>query len=230
MNFYLLRQPRPGSPEDLAGRSDAHTEEDCNLGDAIKCDTCNRFLTSLKWLPPFRVAVECWGKHYGDIAEIGDYLIISRRLKEAFTQAGLKGLNDIEPVTILRLKYHHKKPKEAIPCYYKASVARSTTCIDQEASGYVWETKSKVCPECLYDNLKRHRSLIIKGESWNGDDVFFPRGGNGPIVSERFKSVFVQQGFVGAIFIPVEEYGYDYYPWESTDAGGVMNSGDTVLP
>lgn len=215
MQFYLLRQPKPNSLEDIAGRSDAIHSDGSKYGEAKKCPTCHRFLTALKWLPPFCVELESWGKAFGDIVQIDDDLIVSERFKELFTNEGLRGLENFEPVTVAKVYFRRGSKKNKVPRYYKATVTRSTTKIDQEASGYIWEDKTKICPDCLYDTLKRHTSLHINEYSWNGDDVFFPRGGNGPIVSERFRLAFVNHGLLGAIFIPVETYGYDYYPWES---------------
>jgi hypothetical protein len=105
-----------------------------------------------------------------------------------------------------------------MPRYFKASIARSPTTIDHEASGYVWGDDSEVCPECLTAKVfKRSKREVVKEETWNGDDVFFPRGGGGPLVSERFLTMFHEHGFLGAIFIPSEsdEAGYDSFPWES---------------
>lgn len=218
MQFYRLRQPKAGSPEDQNGRSDALKEDGNNTGEGVRCPTCNRPLSMLKWLPPFRVGLESWGKHYGDVAEIGDDLIVSERFMHVFTSSGLRGLLSFEPVTIIQVAHRRGKPKEPQPRYFKAAVERSRTTIDQEASEYVWEDKSKVCPECLFGKLKRYKGLIIKEETWTGDDVFFPRGGNGPIVSERFKNVFIENGLLGAVFIPVEKAGYDNFPWETQAA------------
>jgi hypothetical protein len=127
MQFYLLRQPKADSPEDLIGRSDAHSAEACNFGEALRCPECNRFLTSLKWLPPFRVVIESWGERYGDFAEIGDDLIVSERFKQVFTSIGMQGLMSFQPVTVTKVVHHRGKPNEALPAYFKASVVRSTT-------------------------------------------------------------------------------------------------------
>ncbi|GAC1475297.1 MAG: hypothetical protein NVSMB9_27480 [Isosphaeraceae bacterium] len=145
---------------------------------------------------------------------VGDDLIISERFMQIYKKSGLRGLLSFDPATIIKVVHYRGKPKEQLPLYYKAYVIRSSTTIDQEASGYVWEDKSKICPECLFDTLKRYRGLVIKEETWTGDDVFFPRGGNRPIVSERFKTAFVENGLRGAEFIPAEVAGYDSFPWE----------------
>ncbi len=40
-----------------------------------------------------------------------------------------------------------------MPQYYKATVARSSTTIDQVAYGYIWEDEKAVCSICLFDTL-----------------------------------------------------------------------------
>lgn len=219
MKFYVIEQPKAGSPEDRFGRADALKEEGNKTGEGIRCPACDRPLSMLKWLPPYRIELESWGKHYGDVADVGDDLIVSERFMQVFSDCGLKGLVNVEPVEIINLIHRRGKPKEPLPQYFKATVVRSQTTIDQEASGYVWEDKSKVCPECLFDTLKRYRKLIVNESTWSGDDVFYPRGGNGPLVSDRFKTVFVQNGLKGAIFVPADsdEAGYDSFPWETED-------------
>lgn len=221
MKFFAIEQPQVSSPEDRDGRSDAIKEEGNNVGDALHCPLCNRPLSMLKWLPPFRIELESWGKHYGDIACVGDDLIVSDRFKRAYSASGLRGLLCFEPVTIINVAHRRGKPKEPLPDYYKANVIRNSAVIDQEASGYVWDDKSKVCSECLFGKLKRYRRLIVKEDTWTGDDVFFPRGGRGPIVSERFKSFFFENVLHGVVFIPCEseEAGYDSYPWELEGSG-----------
>lgn len=177
MQFYVLRQPKPDSPEDRLGRSTAIKEEGSNFGDCVECPSCHSPLSMLKWLPPYRIELESWGKHYGDVADIGDDLIVSGRFVEVFTNSGLKGLTGFEPIEVIKVIHRRGRPKEPLPRYFKANVVRSATTIDQEASGFVWADKSKVCPVCLFDDLKRYRCLIVKEESLTGDDVFFPHGG-----------------------------------------------------
>jgi hypothetical protein len=217
MQFYRLEQPKVDSAEGRAGVTDSVKEEGNNVGDAVRCPTCNRPLSMLQWLPPYRVELESWGTHYADIVEIGNDLIVSERFMRDFVNNDLKGLPAFEPVTIVKVVHRRAKPAGQLPGYIKAPVIRSTTTIDQKASGYIWEDESQVCQECLYGTLKRYRRLIVKADTWSGEDVFFPRGGHGPIVSERFKSVFFQNDLRGAVFIPCEsdEAGYDSFPRET---------------
>jgi len=217
MEFYVLETPKPDSAEDRAGRIDAIAEEGFNVGEAPCCARCGRFLGMLTWLPPYRLEIETWGRRYGDVARTGDDLIVSERFKEAFQNAGLIGIKNFEPVEVSKITHRRGKPSETMPRYFKATVVRSPTTVDQDASGCVWEDESKVCPECLFGKLKRYKRLVIKQETWNGEDVFFPRGGHGPIVSERFRSMFFDHELLGVVFIPSEseDAGYDSFPWEA---------------
>ena len=210
MIFFELAEAEPGSTEDRSGRIDVLKEANgVNRGSAPSCPSCGRFLGLLSWLPPFRIELETWGRHYGDIARTGDDLIVSERLMNAVSNSRIQGLMNFAPVEVVKVINRRGKPKESLPRYFKATIARSSTTIDQDLSGYVWEDDSKICPECLFGKLKRHSSFIIKDDTWNGDDVFFPRGGNGIIVTERFKKVVEENGLTGARFIPVEEAGHD---------------------
>lgn len=220
MRFYRIEQPKAGSRDDHTGRSDAIQEAGFNVGDSFRCPKCNRPLSMREWLPPYRIELETWGKHYGDVVEIGRDMIVSEHFRQIFTGSSLKGLLCFEPVQVVKVVHRRGKPTNPPPKYYKAEVIRSQTTIDQDASGFVWADKKNICSECLFDTLKRYRCLIVNEESWSGEDVFYPRGGMGPLVSERFREVFVENGMMGAVFIPSDspEAGYDSFPWESEDA------------
>jgi len=230
MRFYRIEQPRPGSPQDH-WRTDAVKEEGFNVGDCIRCPKCNRPLSMLKWLPPFRIELESWSSQYADVADVGDDLIVSDRFRRVFASNGLKGLQDFVPVEIVTIVQRRGKPIAPVPEYYKASVVRSATTINQEASGFVWKDKAKVCAECLFDTLKRYRHLIVTEESWSGDDIFFPRGGKGPLVSEHFKATFEESGLKGVVFVPADspEAGFDSCPWEATGASGQSHQNDVNM-
>lgn len=125
------------------------------------------------------------------------------------------GLEEIEEVKVKKIIRRSGKIMGSPPPYFKAQIRRSLTLIDQDASGYVWQNETKKCPECLFDTLLRYRCLIVKEGTWAGEDIFIPRGGRRPLVSERFKRVFSENGLEGLTFIPsnLPEVGYDSFPW-----------------
>lgn len=215
MKFFVLDNPKPDSPEDRLGRSDAIKEEGFNVGEALRCPECDRFLTMLKWLPPYRIELESWGKHFADIAYFSDDLIVSQRFAALFQEHGLQGLSEFAPIEVVRVKYMRRRPKEELPRYYKAAVSYSSTTIDQKASGFVWKDESKICPVCLYDTLRRYDALIVKEDTWNGDDVFYARGGGAIMVSERFKTLCEQHSLKGMVFRDPDTESHDCYPWET---------------
>jgi hypothetical protein len=214
MLFYVIDKPKPGSVEDQLARTDAVKEEGFNTGEAVKCPKCGRYLSSLVWLPPYRVELETWGREYGDIVDIGYNMIISERLAELCLQNSIQGFANFELIDILKVKYHRKIIAKTMPRYYKATVSLSSTEIDQESSGYIWRNKSAICPTCHWDDLKCYSSIVIKNDTWNGDDIFYPLCGTRLMVSERFKSMCENNLINGAIYIDPKMESYDYYPWE----------------
>ncbi|NMC34789.1 MAG: hypothetical protein GYA36_20390 [Veillonellaceae bacterium] len=226
MRFYLLEAPKPGSIEDRAGRVDFSEAGNPNRGPAPTCPRCGRFLGMLTWLPPYRVEIKPWGRHWGDVARMGNDLIVSERFRKAFVEESLKGIEKFDPVEVVKVDRRWGKPKEPMPRYFKATVARNSATIDYNASGYEWRDESQICPECIYGslnpNLKRYKRLVVKQETWNGDDVFFPRGAARVMVSERFRSMFHDHKLLGAVFIPSEseDAGYDLFPWETAPNQG----------
>jgi hypothetical protein len=217
--FYVLEPPRPGSPEDALGGTSALLEAGFNVGDAPKCPKCGRFIGMLIWLPPFRVELETWGNEFGDIIDAGgNDLLVSHRFKRHYEAHHLKGLIGFEPVEIIKVK-RHRKSSAVLPEYFRASVIRSQTGIDQEASGFEWEDDQPLCPECLLKQasgtLRGYKGIIINSGSWTGEDIFYPRGS--PvyfIVSRRFRDICVENQLKNVVFLPAERYAWHKKPGE----------------
>ena len=223
MEFYEFKLPKPDSPEDIEGRIDVLKVEGANRGDAPRCPQCNRPLGMRTWLPPFQIELETWGRHYGDISETGNDLILSERLVEAYLTSGLQGLEDFEPVEVVKIFHRRGKPKDKMPRYYKVTCPFSNTTIDQQASDFLWSEPDKICPECLKDDLiMYYRCQVVLEETWDGKDVFRPRGGFGVLVTERFRYFFHEHRFYGASFIPSHspEAGIDYRFLNLPQSGG----------
>jgi hypothetical protein len=217
MKFYVLETPRADSIEDRLGRTDAIEEEDFKTGDAIHCSRCNRPLTSLRWLPPYRVELETWGRDYADLVRKANDVMVSERLMEFFRRGSLQGLKDFAPVEVFRVRFRRGKIKEQCPNYFTTMVPLGPAAVDQKASGYVWGDESSVCPVCLWDDLKRFYRIVINLNTWNGDDIFFPIGGTELMVSERFKILWEEKSFQGITLSPAATYGQEYCPNEKED-------------
>ncbi len=215
MKFYVIDTPKADSAEGLLGGIRAIKEEGFATGEALRCPRCNRFLTMLKWLPPYRIELERWGSEYGDFADIGQEMILSERFVRAFQDSRLNGLSVFEPVEVVKVIHHEGRTKQPLPRYFTATVTLSPTTVDQQASGYVWADESKVCPACLFDRLKRFARIVIKEETWNGDDIFYPRGGPRLMVSERFKAFCERYASLNVVFRSPDQESYDYFPWET---------------
>jgi hypothetical protein len=216
MNFYVPRKPKADTPEDLLAGTNALHAEDTALGEALRCPACTYPLTKLKWLPPYRIELETWGRVYGDFPDVYRDMIVSERFVQTFQASGLQGLPLFEPVEVVEVIHHRGRPEQPMPRYFKASVTLSPTTVDQRASGYVWEDESKICPVCLRGGkVQRYARVVVHQESWNGDDIFAPRGGPAVLVSERFKAFCETHGFLGIVFTPSEEHSNDFFPWKT---------------
>jgi hypothetical protein len=173
----------------------------------------------LTWLPPFRVEIETWGKEFGDVVKVGAYdLLVSHRFKRLYEEHQLKGLVGFEPVEIVKVKRHRKSIAE-LPEYFKVSVVRSQTSIDQEASGFEWQSDEPICPECLWPQtsctLRGYKGIVIKSGSWTGEDIFHPRGSPvNVIVSKRFRDVCVANQLRNVVFLPADRYSWHKKPGE----------------
>jgi hypothetical protein len=168
----------------------------------------------LSWEPPYRAELETWGRLYGDVDRCGNDLIVSRPLRELVEESGIRGLLGWNEIEIVRIRHRRGKPIGLPPAYFKASVSYSPTTIDQKASGYEWTDEQSVCPSCLCGRLKRRSRIVVDESTWNGDDVFFPRGGSFLLASARFKRLFEEHGMKGMVFQDTEEASYDNLPWE----------------
>lgn len=201
MNFYVLDTPKPDSAEDFLGRIDVLFAEGTKTGDFPVCPNCGFPAALREWLPPHRVEIETWGRHFGDWAFRGDNLVVSERFKRMFQANHMQGLSGFESVHVVRFLHRRKKPSEPPPHYFRAGISHSPTTVDQEASGYVWSNKSERCPECLMGgNVLRYSRLVVDGSTWNGDDVFWPRGGPCVLVSGRLKELCEKNEIRGMVF------------------------------
>ncbi len=214
MNFYVLERH---SEKILPSSTEYSTISEPNLGKAMKCLSCGRFISLLPWLPPYRVELTLRGNVYGDLAiGVGDEFLVSERFKCLYHEQGLTGLEEFGPVEIIKVKRMTKKaPKTPPPPYYMVRVVYSRTKFDIENSGMEGDGPIR-CPECLdIGHIKRTPRLIIDPASWTGEDLFRARGLTGTInASERFKTFCDTFKITNAILIPGEEYGFDFYPNE----------------
>jgi hypothetical protein len=219
MHFFVLNETPTGSNEEA--RVDVLDADGTNHGDASRCESCGEYVGMREWLPPYRVELDLWGREFGDVAPmLGDDLLVSERFKALWQRSGLSGLSDFAPVEVVKVRRHRRlKLRAEPPPYFRAAVTHSRTTIDFAASGFEWDNPP-TCMECrLARLLKRWNRVIIDQATWNGEDVFVARGLPGTvIVSRRFKEWCEDHAIKNAVFIPAEEYAYDFYPWEKQNA------------
>jgi hypothetical protein len=216
-SFFILEEPKPGSPQDKAHGTHALKEEGFNVGPAPLCPGCGGFIGLLQWLPPFRVELETWGKEFGDVMHTGDELLVSEQFKETYTRAGLTGLLAFEPVEVIKVKRHRKFMGDP-PRYFMADVVRSETTVDVEASGKEWDGGEEACPVCFHrkgGTFLRQKRVVIKPETWTGHDIFHARGGARFVASKRMKEICEANRIKNAVWIPASEYEVDFYPSEA---------------
>lgn len=218
MKFFVLQNPK-------AGRGEAVTDfvpvDGALIGDAPRCPACGKYVGLRPLIPRVAVELEGWGAAWGDIAfGPGDQVLVSGRLKNAFVEAGLSGFTRFDPVVIAKTKRRRPSICGSPPEFWLATVARSRAMLDDSASGLEREDGA-VCPECGPAGLiKRVHRVVLKSDTWSGEDVFFARGLPGTIlVSERFKALCETAGLANCSLVDAERYGFDHYPQER--AGGI---------
>src|SRR5262245_23837030 len=216
-SFFILKEPTPGSPQEKAHGTRALKAEGFNVGPAPRCPACDKFVGLLRWLPPFRVELDTWGKEFGDVMDTGDELLVSERFKEMYTKANLTGLLGFESVEVIKVKRHRKLIGEP-PRYFMAEVVRSETTVDVVASGKEWDGGEEECPICFDrkgGTFLRQKRVVIKSGTWTGHDIFHARGGARFVASKRMKDICEATSIKNTVWIPAGEYEVDLYPSEA---------------
>jgi hypothetical protein len=160
-----------------------------------------------RWLPPFRVEIELYGREFGDVLTGfgGSALLVSPRFEDVLRSERLTGLDGFEPVEVVKVS----SPRGVAgtpPAYRRVDVSPSETAIDVERTG-IKRIAPIECPHCLNSDVNRIHSVVIDEATWGGEDVFMPRGIPGLItVSEHFREVCVDNEITNATLVPAHEY------------------------
>ena len=163
------------------------------------------------WLPPYRVELELYGQGLGDFVEgPGSDFLISERMAEAFRADGLTGVLSFHPVEVVRVRRKRKGPMPStVPRYLAATACFSRAAVD-EAHSRIRRLEPVTCPECRSTGMDSVHGFALEPGTWQGEDVFRPRGKQGTIlVSERFAKFVQRHGFTNMKLIPTEEYVWD---------------------
>jgi hypothetical protein len=214
MVFYVLARRQVISGDAI---TDFLWVEPIKRKNAPQCRLCGGFIGGKPHLPPVRVNIETWGSSYGDMAfGPSDQILISERFKEEYHTHGLTGLSDFELVEVARV-LNRKKIRDDCPKYFLASVTRSRTAIDVEASGLVHE-KPPTCLECKGGLIKRTERIVLEEGTWSGEDIFFARGLPGTIiVSDKFRRMCIEAELQNCPLLEASLFSFDFYRWETVD-------------
>lgn len=179
-----------------------------NRGPAPHCHACGAVIGSLEWLPPFRVEIEVYGKSgAGDFARTGD-LLVSQRLADAFREEGLTGLVGFDPVEVVKVT--PRRARAHLPVYLRAQALFGRAAIDEPHSR-LRHSREITCPECRSGGgVDAIYGFRIEPGTWDGLDVFRPRGLQGTVVvSERFADFVKRHGFTNIRLTPTEQVVFD---------------------
>jgi hypothetical protein len=163
------------------------------------------------WLPPYRVELRLHGAAFGDFVEGPGYdLLISKRMAEAFRAEGLTGLSGFHPVEVVRVRGQRKKSKAlAAPPYVVVTPCLGRGAVD-DARSLLRRVQPVTCPECRSGGLDSIHGFTLEAGTWQGEDVFRPRGARGfVVVSKRFTEFVNRHGFTNVKLSPTEEYVWD---------------------
>lgn len=206
LRFFELR-------EDLHGKFDTQFRktEPVNTGDAPRCAACGEVIGLRTWLPPYRGDLEVYGEGLGDFVEASGYdFLLSERMAKAFRAEGLTGLTGFHPVEVGRVRRKRKGLKfSAVPRYAVVSPCFGRGAVD-EARSRIRRTAPIACPECRCTGLDSIHGYTLEDGTWQGEDVFRPRGCQGSVVvSPRFAEFVTRRGFMNVKLIPTEEFVWD---------------------
>lgn len=206
LRFFELR-------EDLHGKFDTQFRktEPVNTGDAPRCAACGEVIGLRTWLPPYRGNLEVYGEGLGDFVEASGYdFLISERMAEAFRAEGLTGLTGFHPVEVGHVRRKRKGLKVgAVPRYVVVSPCFGRGAVD-DARSRIRRTAPIACTECRCTGLDSIHGYTLEDGTWQGEDVFRPRGCQGSVVvSPRFEEFVRRHGLTNMRLIPTEEYIWD---------------------
>lgn len=216
MRFYVLNPYIPKALPYTIADTDAVAARDFVTGPFPRCPKCGNSTRFRKWLPPFKAELETWGTEFGEIIIRSSDMLIAERFRRIYESARLVGLSGFEPVEIVRIR-KHRKLTENCPRYLRVNATNSVAAVDTAASECEWTDRGKAaCRWCRSGSIKRWKRIIIETGTWSGEDIFHARGLRSVVlVSARFKEVCQANSVKNAMFVPAEEYGHDFYRWES---------------
>jgi len=197
--------------------------------DPPKCPVCGDYVGMLLWLPPYHAEITVHGRELGDIIKCaGMNLLVSDRLRRAWQDAGLRGIEMFSPVE--RIRVRPARLGRRTLSYYHVQPRYSGTRVDLEHSLIEYD-RPITCHHCVNAGVDSVRGFTIDESSWTGEDLFVPWGLNGDIVvTDRVRQLRDEHGLTNMNLTPVEEYFIDFYKrWTPIDYSAYMPE-DTDTP
>jgi hypothetical protein len=206
--FFALQDEMFGLHDTKFDKADPVTR-----GEAPRCPQCGDFIGMRTWLPPYRGELELHGVSLGDFVEASGYdFLISERFAEAFRSEGLTGLLGFHPVEVTRVRRKGKKPRAktiAVPRYFAVTACFGRAAVD-EVRSRIRRPEPIKCSECRSTGVDSIHGFTLEPGTWQGEDVFRPRGLQGDlVVSERFADFVRRHQLTNMKLIPTEELIWD---------------------
>lgn len=206
--FFVLQSQR-GTRYD----TEFDKKEPVFRGEAPRCPKCGGPVGMLTWLPPHRVTLEQHGEELGDFVQSlggSSDLLVTERFADAFQAEGLAGLSGFHPVEVLRVRRQRRGPRAAGESRYLAVTASFGSALVDEARSLILRPGPFDCDDCRAIGADAVHGFTLEQASWNGDDVFKPRGLVGTlVVSERFARFVEAHRLTNMLLTPTEQYVRD---------------------
>ncbi len=178
---------------------------DPKFGDSENCPYCGSALTSLKWLPPYKVKLT--KPIFGDFVfgSVHPFLA-SENFKNKYIKSNLKGILKFDKVEIVKIN-RIKKDALFSPNYYYVSIVRSQTRIEETISKFERTEKVK-CDKCRTGGIiKNYKGYFFEKGTYDNNDIFIATGLPGRIfISQKFYDFGKENNFTNLNFIQIEEY------------------------
>jgi hypothetical protein len=206
--FFVLEKEALWSRYDV----DAEKTEPVNRAEGPACPGCGGPIGMMTWLPPYRVELVLHGEELGDFIEAPGYdLLVSERFARAFREEGLTGLEGFHPVEVTRVRRKRRGPKPShVPQYLAVTACFSRAAVDLARSRIRYADAPPTCEECRSATKNAIHGFTLEPGTWQGEDVFRPRGLRGLlVVSERFARFVERHGFTNMKLTPTEELVWD---------------------
>lgn len=201
MDFYVI-----DTSNRFVDKIYAYGEElNHETGDFLKCKICGVPVSMREWLSPRTVKLS--KPKYGDFI-FGTFstFLCSERFKDLYTKSKLKGIIDFQPVDILKINRKKANSPEP-PTYFNVVIAIGEGRIDEIKSKMVKEYDQPKCNYCMSGIIESFEGVYIDVKTWDGKDIFYPRGLPGTIViTSHFYDFLVKNNFTNISVVPSKEY------------------------